>query len=249
MRGLHLERHRRLRPDQRLPCALGSACQAAPAQGSPPAAPLSPAADFAVAATPASASAARGTKATYTLSIAGQNGFDGAVSLAVSGLPAGVTAAFAPASVPASGSSALTVSAADETPAGSYTLTVHGTSGSLVHTTSLTLTITASAAPPPAVQSDFSLSASPGARIVKLGRPGLITVKAIGPRGPVAGVWLSASGLPAGVTASFQPLASGIWTLTLDVAATALRFQTVTVTITGRLGSFAHTTTVVVTVL
>jgi hypothetical protein len=52
-----------------------------------------------------------------------QDGFDGA-GQAVKGLPAGANAALALASVPASGSSALTVSTARRTPAGSNMSTV-----------------------------------------------------------------------------------------------------------------------------
>ena len=65
----------------------------------------------------------------------------------------------------------------------------------------------------------------------------------------MAGVQLSVAGLPTGVTASFIPVAAGVWTLQLDAAPTAPRFVTATVTITGRLGSFTHTATVVVTVM
>jgi len=214
----------------------------------PPAPPASPA-DFTIAATSGSASTPQGGSASYTFSIAGQNGFDGSVSLAVSGLPAGATAAFAPTSVPASGSSTLTVSTAGETPAGSTTITVHATSGSIEHTVTVGLTVTAvQAAPGPALV-DFALSAVPGARIVKLGRSAVVTVKATGTRGPVDGVDLVASGLPAGVTATFVRVSPGVWTLQLDAALSAPRFVTATITITGTRGAVVRTTTVVVTVM
>ena len=64
-----------------------------------------PAADFALTVAPPSVTAMQGADAAYNLSIAGQNAFDGDVALTVSGLLAGATAAFAPSSVPASGSS------------------------------------------------------------------------------------------------------------------------------------------------
>jgi thermitase len=227
-----------------------SASPAASGDSAPPTPPppSTPAADFTLAAPSASASAAQGADASYTLSIAGENGFDGTVALAVSGLPAGATAAFAPASVPASGSSTLTVSTASGTPAGSYTLTVRGTSGSLAHTASLSLTVTAPA-PPSAAQSDFWLTSVPGSRIVKPGASAVVTVKAMGPHGAVSGVQLSAAGLPVGVTASFEPLATGAWTLRFTAVANAPRFVTSTVTITGRLGSLTRTTQVVLTVM
>ena len=50
--------------------------------------------------------------------------------MSLSGLPAGATGSFNPVSVSSSGSSALTVSTGCSTPAGTYTLTITGTSTS-----------------------------------------------------------------------------------------------------------------------
>jgi len=59
-----------------------------------------PAADFSIAATPASQSVASGSTATYQINLASINGsFTQQVSLAASGLPSGATATFSPASV------------------------------------------------------------------------------------------------------------------------------------------------------
>jgi hypothetical protein len=67
------------------------------------------------------------------------------VSLSVSGLPAGTTAAFNPATIaaPGSGTSTLTLAITTATPAGTYTITVTGTGGSTAHTSTLTLVVTA----------------------------------------------------------------------------------------------------------
>jgi sugar lactone lactonase YvrE len=63
--------------------------------------------DFTIAATPASQSVAVGAAASYTISVSAINGiFPGSVALSVSGLPAGATAAFTPASVSPGSSSA-----------------------------------------------------------------------------------------------------------------------------------------------
>ena len=51
------------------------------------------------------------------------------------------SASFSPTSVPGSGSTQLTLTPSQSTPSGAYPLTITGTSGSLVHTTSVTLTI------------------------------------------------------------------------------------------------------------
>jgi thermitase len=213
--------------------------------------PPVPAPDFSLAAGTPSASVVQGDQAHYQLAIQAQNGFDGIVSLAVAGLPAGATAAFAPASVPASGSSALTVGAASGTPAGSYPLTVTATSGALSHTVSLTLTVTAAAPPPPPnpTATDFSLSVIPGSRIVKLGSFAVITVRTSTLLGPLPGVDLSVAGLPAGVTGAFSLVSPGVWTLRLDAASTATRFLTSTLTVTGRLGTYVHSAPLFITVM
>ena len=208
--------------------------------------PTSPAAtpDFGVSVPPAAVTAQQGTQAHFTVSVAGQNGFDGQVALAVSGLPAGASAAFAPTSVPASGSSALSVSVAGNTPAGSYTLTIMGTSGSLTHTATASLTVTAAPPPPATAQTDFALIATPGSAIVRPGSFKTISVRSQGPSGLVSGVHVAASGLPAGVTVTFAPLSAGIWTMRIDAAATVAKFSTASITVTGTLGTLTRTTSV-----
>jgi hypothetical protein len=63
------------------------------------------------------------------------------VSLTVAGLPAGTTATFSPNPVGSPGSSALTVKTTTSTKRGTYTLRNTGTSGSLVHNATVTLTV------------------------------------------------------------------------------------------------------------
>jgi hypothetical protein len=72
------------------------------------------------------------------VTIAALNGFTGNVALAVTGLPAGWTASFAPASVATAGSSTLTIAPRSITQ-GTYTLTVAATSGSIKHVATLTV--------------------------------------------------------------------------------------------------------------
>jgi hypothetical protein len=99
--------------------------------------------DFSISTTPTSQTVTAGGGTNYTATVSAINGFSGTVSFSVSGLPSGATGSFNPASVNGSGSSTLTVSTATNTPAGTYTLTVSGTSGSLAHNNSVTLVVNA----------------------------------------------------------------------------------------------------------
>ncbi|MBX9793565.1 MAG: hypothetical protein K2Y02_04620, partial [Burkholderiaceae bacterium] len=99
--------------------------------------------DFLLSTTPTNVSVAQGSASTASVSVSTLNGYSASTTLSISGLPAGATATFAPTSVTGAGSSTLTVATAASTPAGSYTVTITGTSGSLVHTTALTLVVTA----------------------------------------------------------------------------------------------------------
>lgn len=93
-------------------------------------------ASFTMSATPASQTVTAGASAAYTVNVAPSGGFTGTVSLSVSGQPSSVTAAFTSSSITVPGSSTLTVSSSGSTPAGSYPITIKGTSGGLVQTAS-----------------------------------------------------------------------------------------------------------------
>lgn len=99
--------------------------------------------DFSLSATPNSNTVSAGTGASYTTTVSAINGFSGAVTLGVIGLPTGATASFTPTSVTGSGSSTLAVATTTSTPTGTYTLTVNGTNGSLTRSTNITLVVTA----------------------------------------------------------------------------------------------------------
>jgi hypothetical protein len=110
--------------------------------------------DFAIAATPGSQTVVSGNSVAYTVSITPQNGFSGTVGLSATGLPGGATASFNPASIAGSGSSALTVTTTGSTPNGNSTITITGASGSLSHTTTVSLIVN-----PPPPQPPSSLTA------------------------------------------------------------------------------------------
>ncbi|HKD13037.1 MAG TPA: hypothetical protein VKE71_00700, partial [Candidatus Angelobacter sp.] len=95
---------------------------------------------------------------------------------------------------------------------------------------------------------DFSLSASPASVTITQGNSGTSTITVTPSGGFTGSVTLSASGLPAGVTASFgtNPTTStSVLTLTASSTATT---GTATVTVTGTSGTLTHTTTITLTV-
>jgi serine protease len=100
----------------------------------------SPTPDFSLSASPSSQTVARRSSTSYTVTVTPSGGFAGTVTFSVSGLTGGAKASFNPTSVNTSGSSKMTVTAGNKT--GTLTLTITGTSGSLQHTTSVTLIVT-----------------------------------------------------------------------------------------------------------
>jgi hypothetical protein len=101
-----------------------------------------PVGDFTVSAAPPSQSVKKGLSTSYTVTVTSSGGFNGVVTFGVSGLPANATATFNPPSVTGSGPSTMTVATKKSTPKGTFVLTISGTSGSLTHTTTVTLIVT-----------------------------------------------------------------------------------------------------------
>jgi subtilase family serine protease len=201
-------------------------------------APTSP--DFTLLANPSSVSVTQGSQATTAITITPQDGFTGSVTLSASGLPNGVTAQFSPN--PATSTSTLTLTASNTATAGTFSVTIQGTSGSVTNSTLLALTVS------PLVQS-FTLAASPSSvSIAKGGASGTSTITITPVNGFSGSVTLSNSTLPKGVTAQFSPNpATSTSILTLTAAKTA-KAGTSTITITGTSGSLKETTTLTLTV-
>ncbi len=205
--------------------------------------------DFTVSASPVSLSVTQGTSGSSTISTTVSGGFNSAVSLSASGLPSGVTASFNPASIaaPGSGSSTLTFTASSTATTGTATITVTATGGGVTHTTTIALAINAAATPA------FTVSASPASLSVTQGTSGSSTISTTVSGGFNSAVSLSASGLPSGVTASFNPTSiaapgSGSSTLTFTASSTATT-GTATVTVTATGGGVTHTTTISLTIV
>jgi hypothetical protein len=98
--------------------------------------------DFALSAAPASISVRRGQSASFGITASSVGGFSGNVTLSVAGLPGRTTASWSTNPMAAPGSSTLLVRTISTTTRGTFTLRVSGSSGSLAHQVTVTLTVT-----------------------------------------------------------------------------------------------------------
>ena len=197
--------------------------------------------DFTIGATPGSLTVAQGSNGNSTISISPTGGFSSAVALSASNMPSGVTVAFNPGSISGSQTSLATFTVASGTAAGTYSITITGTSGSLSHSTALNLTVGA-------VKSSYTISASPTSLTVTRGSSGSSTITLAG---TVTGaVTLSASGQGSGTTITFTPSSlSAAGTTTMKVSASSnATTGTRTITITAAGGGTSAKTTVSVRV-
>lgn len=204
--------------------------------GSPP----PPAPDFAIAASPASQTVVAGNSTTYQVTVTPSNGYTGTVSFSASGLPAGATASFNPASVTGSGSSTLTLGTSSTTPPGTYNLTITGSDGTLSHTATVQLVVNPTG--------DFTIAATPSSRTIPRRSSTTYTVNVVYTNGFTGAVALSVTGLPGGATASFNPASlnsSGSSVLTVNAGNSRGTF---TLTITGTSGPLQHSTQVTLVV-
>ncbi|HWY06983.1 MAG TPA: PKD domain-containing protein, partial [Candidatus Acidoferrales bacterium] len=175
----------------------------------PPTRRITVQADFSLSASPASRTIVQGGGTSYTATVTGGAGFAGSVALSVSGLPAGATGSFSPASIATSGSSTLSVSTSTSTAPGNYPLTITATSGALTHTANVTLVVSGT----------FSVSVAPTSLAVSRGSNGNYSVTVTPGSGFTGTVGMSVSGLPRRTNASFSPASiTGSGTSTLTVS-------------------------------
>jgi hypothetical protein len=200
--------------------------------------------DFSVSLSPTSGSVVQGSGTTSTVTVSLVSGTSTTVTLSTSISPTatGLTATVNPTSGTPTYSSTLTISTATNTPTGSYTITVTGTSGTLSHSATYSLTVNAPGA------GDFSISASPSSLTMSKSGSTSTTVTITSLNGFSGTVTLSTSGLPTGVSASFNPGSvtggSGTSTLTFTGSGPGTQTGVFTITITGTSGSLTHSTTV-----
>jgi pseudomonalisin len=143
-----------------------------------------------------SVSVTPGSSSNITLSVTVSGGFNTAISFSVTGLPNGVSAVFTPAtlSVPGSGSSILKLTAASIAAPGVYSATVAATGGGIAQKHALMLNLPG-----------FSLTPSAARVTVSSTTKGAVRLTTATLAGFNSSVAFSVSGLPAGVTATFNP--------------------------------------------
>jgi len=196
--------------------------------------------NFSLSATPSSSSVQPGGGTSFTATVTPINGFTGAASFNVLGLPAGATGSFTPTTVSGSGSTTLAVSTSASTAPGTYILTINATSGSITRSANVTLV----------VAGNFSLSVAPTGRTVSRGGSTTYVVSVVPGAGFTGSVTLSIGTLPKFVTARFSPAAitaSATSTLTLDTKKNVAR-GTYSLTVTGTSNGLARTIPIALTV-
>jgi hypothetical protein len=131
---------------------------------------VNPPPGFTLSASPDAASLTQGATTAEQVTVIPQTGFSGTVNLAViSPLPGGVTASFATSST--TGSSALMLGANYSVPAGSYPITIAGTSGGRTVTATIPLTVEAASTMP----TSMALTISTGSGTLVAGSPYTLT--------------------------------------------------------------------------
>jgi hypothetical protein len=212
--------------------------------------------DFSIGATPTSSTVIQGGLATFTVSLSSLNSFAGSVNLNASLSPRAknVTVATNPNSVSlltGLGTSTLTVSAPATIPVGTYTLTINGTSGKLVHSVSTFLQV---AKPPPP---DFLISASPTSLTIYSGSSGSSTLTVTSQGGFSGVISLAATITPNGGNSPTLTLNPGTVTLLSGgTTSSILTMSTVsntprtnyTIVVLATSGSISHTISVSLTV-
>jgi hypothetical protein len=169
--------------------------------------------------------------ASYTVTVPAQTGVTGTLTLSVSGLPAGATASFSPATLANSGSSTLTVNTSTSTPAGTYPLTITVSNATLGGSTNVSLVV-----------QDFNIATTAASQTVTAGGIASYSLSGSVVNGFAGTATLTLSGLPTGATATFTPASfAGAGNSTLNVTtSTSTPPGTYTLTATGTSGCRTH---------
>ena len=154
---------------------------------------------FGVYATPNTAAVQQGDSITFTVRTFTGGGFNSPVLLTATSL-GGATATVVPPSVTGAATSQMTVTTSSSTLVGTNNVTVSGASGGVTETSAVSLSVTTEPQPP-----DFTLYSPQNYLSIKPGTQGTIVLTVTPVNGFNSPVSFNCSGLPAGVTCSFNP--------------------------------------------
>ncbi len=192
-----------------------------------------------------SATLQSGASASFTVTVVPGSAPNSSVALSVSGLPAGVTYSFSPATVTGAGTSTLTITASSTAPSGTYALTVTGSNGTASYTNPLSLLVNAPNA-------NFTIAPASSVVTTVGGDTANIPMALTPINNYVGSVSLSVtSGLPAGATATFSsPTVTNTFpTSTLSVLTSGTTAPgSYSLTISGTDGVLTNKTTVLLVV-
>jgi hypothetical protein len=197
-----------------------------------------PAPDFNLQVNPATLSLnPGGSGQTVSVNATALNGFSGQVNVALSGLPTGITASPASFSLTPGTAQSVSLQASSGTEAGSFSLNLAASSGTIFHASTIAVTVT-----PPAP--DFQLFAGPQTLNVSTiaGQP--LTIALIPLNGFSDAATVTISGLPSGVTYNPPlPLVANI-AQTIGFFAGGAVAGTTQITITATDGTIVHSVNV-----
>jgi outer membrane protein assembly factor BamB len=200
--------------------------------------------DFSLTTTPAAITLMPGVPGQQvSVNAAPVNGFTGMVTVAITGLPTGVTAEPATLTLTPGTAQNVTITAAATATAGSATLSITGTSGPLSHSVTVAATI--------AVPPDFTLTLAPTSLTIMAGAAGSpVSVTATAVNSFSGAVAVAITGLSTGVTAnpSTLNLTPGVAQSTTLTAALTAAAATPAVTFTGTSGGLTHSAPLALTV-
>ena len=209
-----------------------------------------PVPDFAVSSSQASLRVVQGSLGASSITLTSLTGFAGNISLAAtlsaSSLSASLGSSLVILSPGGTGTTTLTVSTISSTPAGTYSASVSGISGSLSHSVTISVIVVL----PP----DFLLASSPSSINIPAGSSGSVTLTLTSLNSFTGSFALTATPPSSGFGLSFSPtsvaLASGAQassSLTISPS-NSVSAGTYTVSLAGTSGGLSHSATVTIVV-
>ena len=186
-----------------------------------------------ISVSPGSQTVTPGGAAQFTVSLVRSGGLATPVTLSASTPPSGVSIiGFSPNNTTA-GSSTMTVTTSTGTPLGSFNVQIVAVDGVFVRSLVVTVTVQPTG--------NFAVVASPNPQVLVPGSSNAIDVALVRSSGFNGSITMSVTGLPSGVTASFNPSSTSGNTSTLTLTATnAVALGDTSITITGTSGTIVN---------